>query len=97
MIVPSRGYESVPTVVYEATLRASRCLQRDRGIAEVVTPEFGLTGELERDAAAIEDYLAKPRVPREQPASQAYASADFTWDAIAERFEELYRELVQQA
>lgn len=97
LVVPSRGYESVPTVVYEGHAAGLAVFAtRKWGIAEVVKPEFGLSGELDDDAAAIATYLAAPRSSAAAPPSQAYRSQDFRWDALARKFEALYDELTQR-
>ncbi|MBK6880137.1 MAG: glycosyltransferase family 4 protein [Elusimicrobia bacterium] len=87
LIVPSRGYESIPTVVYEALAVGTPVFPTgDWGIPEIIPPPYHLSGNIERDAAHLVDELSKPYAARRP----VHSRGENGWRARAIEFEKLY-------
>jgi len=97
LIVPSRDYESIPTVVYEAHAAGIPVYATyDWGIPEVVRPEYALSGDLASDVRKLAERLDDSEPARdsaEPPPSCTYRPERFTWRAIGRQYLDLYRGL----
>jgi glycosyltransferase involved in cell wall biosynthesis len=60
-LVPSQNYESIPTVVIEMLAAGLPVFATYQwGIPEILPPQFGLCGDLQRDAETLRQYLSHP-------------------------------------
>ncbi len=98
LIAPSLGGESFGIVLTRAFACATPVVASDiSGYRDVMTPETGLAFPAGDDgalAAAVESLLAdEPRRQAMGAAARALAQERYSWDAIAARLVEIYREV----
>ena len=98
LIAPSLGGESFGMVLTRAFACATPVVASDiSGYRDVMTPETALTfpaGDEPALADAIETLLAdEPRRSGMGAAARALAQERYSWDAIARRLVEIYREV----
>jgi colanic acid/amylovoran biosynthesis protein len=92
-IVPSNGYESIPTVVLEMAAAGLPVFATyEWGIPEVLPVAFGLTGDVDHDAGRILDFVASG-LPDWDRAAQAARYAGHRYDVLAEEYLRIYAEV----
>lgn len=96
-LVPSEGYESIPTVVLEMASTGLPVFATYRwGIPEVLPEEFGLGGDVEADVARIVSFVENELATWDS-AAWARRFEPFHYDRLAGQYLDLYGELLSDA
>jgi glycosyltransferase involved in cell wall biosynthesis len=93
-LVPSEGYESIPTVVLEMCGAGLPVFATARwGIPEVLPPRFGLSGDLAADVGRIVAFIAAELADWD---STAWAAAyeRFRYDRLVRDYDAVYRDVL---
>lgn len=91
-LVPSLGYESIPSVIYEMCGAGLPTFATYRwGIPEVLPPEFGLSGCLEDDAARVVAFI-DGRLQTWDSEAWAARYREHGYDRLVRHYLELYAE-----
>ena len=89
-LVPSRGYESIPTVVFEMGAVGLPVFASWRwGIPEVLPERFALSGEAADDAARVTDFV-RSELPGWDRVGAAEEFARFSYDELAQTYVDIY-------
>lgn len=102
VVMPSRG-EGLGLVAVEAQLCATPVIAyADAGLLDVVRPESGGTLVTPGDIAALADAIARVTTDRDHArrlgdAARAFVQAQFTPEAVADRYLSVYREALAGA
>ena len=90
-IVPSTGYESIPSVIYEMCATGLPTFATYRwGIPEVLPEEFGLSGDVETDVDRISHFIEK-RLDGWDSDAWAQRYDRFSYEVLATEYEHLYK------
>ena len=94
-LVPSEGYESIPSVVLEMGAAGLPVFATYRwGIPEVLPEDLGLTGDADADVARISEFIQTRLGAWDSPA-WAHRHERFHYDRLADRYCEVYAELLE--
>ena len=94
-LVPSEGYESIPTVVLEMCAAGLPVFATYRwGIPEVLPEQFGLTGDLQVDVESISQFIHR-RLATWDSVAFARTYEAFHYDQIALQYGALYEEVLR--